>query len=86
MLDVFNWAGMFGAFGFLFAYFFITVAAPFYLKKEGTLTAGNVALSVVTLVLLLVPAVGSVYPVPPAPYELLPYIFLAYFLVGVPGS
>ena len=82
VLDVFNWAGTFGAFGFLFSYFFITVAAPFYLKKEGTLTAGNIALSAVTLVLLLVPAVGSVYPVPPAPVNHFPYIFLAYFLVG----
>ncbi|BDI30410.1 amino acid permease [Capsulimonas corticalis] len=82
VLDVFSWAGTFGAFGFLFSYFFITVAAPFYLKKEGTLTAGNIALSVVTLILLLVPAVGSVYPVPPAPINYFPYIFLAYFLTG----
>ena len=83
VLDVFNWAGALGAFGFLFAYFFITVAAPFYLKKEGTLTAGNIALSAVTLVLLLVPAVGSVYPVPTDPeMRKLPYFFLAYFLVG----
>ena len=84
VLDVFNWAGTFGAFGFLFSYFFITVAAPLYLKKEGTLTAGNIALSVVTLVLLLVPAVGSVYPVPTDPVmRKLPYFFLAYFLAGV---
>jgi amino acid transporter len=83
VLDVFGWAGTFGAFGFLFAYIFITVAAPFYLKKEGTLTTGNIALSVVTLILLLVPAVGSVYPVPAAPVNIFPYIFLAYFLVGV---
>jgi len=83
VLDVFNWAGTFGAFGFLFSYFFITVAAPFYLKKEGTLTAGNLALSGVTVLFLLVPAVGSVYPVPPAPVNHFPYIFLAYFLVGL---
>ena len=82
VLDVFSWAGTYGAFGFLFGYFFITVAAPFYLKKEGTLTAKNVALSVVTCLLLLVPAVGSVYPVPPAPINYFPYVFLAYFLAG----
>ena len=83
VLDVFNWAGTYGAFGFLFAYLFITVAAPFYLKKEGTLTAGNIALSVVTVLFLLVPAVGSVYPVPPAPVNYFPYVFLGYFLVGL---
>jgi amino acid transporter len=83
VLDVFNWAGTYGAFGFLFSYFFITVAAPFYLKKEGTLTAGNIALAVVTVLFLLVPAVGSVYPVPSAPVNYFPYVFLAYFLVGL---
>ena len=83
VLDVFNWAGTYGAFGFLFAYLFITVAAPFYLKKEGTLTAGNTALSAVTVLFLLVPAVGSVYPVPPAPVNYFPYVFLGYFLVGL---
>jgi amino acid transporter len=83
VLDVFSWAGTFGAFGFLFAYFFITIAAPFYLKKEGTLTTGNIVLAVVTVLLLLVPAVGSVYPLPPAPINHFPYIFLAYFRVGV---
>jgi len=82
VLDVFNWAGTYGAFGFLFAYFFITVAAPFYLKKEGTLTPGNIALSAVTVLFLLVPAVGSVYPVPSAPVNYFPYVFLAYFLAG----
>ncbi len=82
IVDVFGWAGSFGAFGFLFAYFFISVAAPLYLKKEGTLTTGNIALSVAAVLLLLVPAIGSVYPVQPAPANLFPYIFLAYFLVG----
>ncbi len=82
VLDVFNWAGTYGAFGFLFAYFFITVAAPFYLKKEGTLTPGNIALAAVTVLFLLVPAIGSVYPIPPAPVNYFPYVFLAYFLAG----
>ena len=83
VLDVFNWAGTYGAFGFLAGYFFITVAAPFYLKKEGTLTAGNIALAVVTILFLLVPAVGSVYPVPAPPVNYFPYVFLGYFAVGV---
>ena len=83
VLDVFNWAGTYGAFGFLFSYFFITVAAPFYLKKEGTLTPSNIALAVVTVLFLLVPAVGSVYPVPAAPVNYFPYVFLGYFLVGL---
>jgi hypothetical protein len=35
------------------------------------------------LVLLLIPAIGSVYPVPAAPVSYFPYIFLAYLLIGI---
>jgi len=34
-------------------------------------------------VLLLIPAIGSVYPAPPAPDNLFPYIFLAYLAAGL---
>jgi amino acid transporter len=83
--DVFNFAGTFGAFGFLFAYFFISVAAPVYLKKIGELKPKNVVISVIAVLLLLVPAVGSVYTNPPLtpPVSYFPYIFLGYFLVGL---
>lgn len=83
--DAFNDAGTFGAFGFCAAYFFISVAAPMYLKRIGELTAGAVALSVAAVALLLVPAIGSVYPVPPPPVNLFPYLFLAYFAIGFVG-
>ena len=33
--------------------------------------------------LLAIPAVGSVYPVPPAPVMYFPYLFLAYLAVGI---
>ena len=36
-----------------------------------------------SLVLLAIPAVGSVYPVPPAPVMYFPYLFLAYLAVGI---
>ena len=81
--DAFNDAGTFGAFGFLGAYVFVSLAAPMYLKKIGELRPLDVVYSVGALVLLLVPAVGSVYPVPAPPVNLFPYLFAGYFLVGV---
>ena len=36
-LTIFGDAGTLAAFGFLFAYFMITIAAPFYLRKLGEL-------------------------------------------------
>ena len=40
ILDAFNDAGTFGAFGFLGAYFLISIAAPAYLSKRGELSPG----------------------------------------------
>ena len=82
VLDEFNDAGTMGAFGFLGAYFFIAVAAPVFLKKRNELKGRDVALCVAAVVLMLIPAVGSVYPVPPAPVKYFPYIFLAYLVIG----
>ena len=81
--DAFNDAGTFGAFGFLGAYIFVSLAAPMYLKKIGELKPLDIGYAVGALVLLLVPLVGSVYPVPSPPVNVFPYIFLLYFLVGL---
>jgi amino acid transporter len=83
VLDVFNNAGTMGAFGFLGAYFLISLAAPFYLKKRNELRGKHVALCVAALVLMIIPAVGSVYPVPPAPVSYFPYVFLLYLFGGI---
>jgi amino acid transporter len=83
ILDAFNDAGTFGAFGFLGAYFLISIAAPAYLGKRHELTPGALALSIASVVLLLVPAVGSVYPVPSWPVNIFPYIFLGYLALGL---
>jgi len=82
-LDLFNYVGTCAAFGFLVPYVLISVAAPMYLKSIGALKGINVAGCVASLVLLAVPAVGSVYPVPPAPVTYFPYMYLAYLVIGI---
>src|SRR5579862_2293115 len=81
--DAFNDAGLFGAMGFCAAYVLISLATPFYLKKIGELKPYNIAIAVIALALLAVPIVGTVYPVPAAPLNYFPYIFLAYLVAGV---
>jgi amino acid transporter len=83
VLDEFNYAGTMGAFGFMGAYVLITVAAPIYLQKIGQLKIKDTLLCVIGLVLLATPAIGSVYPVPPAPVNYFPYLFLGYVAIGV---
>ena len=81
--DAFNDAGTFGAFGFLGSYVFMSIAAPMHLKKIGELRPLDIVYSVAALIFLLVPAVGSVYPVPAPPVNIFPYIFITYFVVGL---
>src|SRR5580693_6458860 len=52
ILDAFNDAGTFGAFGFLGAYFLISMAAPAYLSKAGVLRGRDTALAIASVALL----------------------------------
>ena len=60
----------------------VSVAAPIHLRKLGELKATNVAVAVLAFLFLLVPTIGSFYPLPPYPLNLFPYVFLAYMALG----
>jgi amino acid transporter len=81
-LTIFDDAGTMAAFGFLFAYFMITVAAPFYLRKIDELRTRHVAIAIAAVACLMVPTVGSFYPAPAWPVNLFPYLFLTFMLLG----
>ncbi len=82
--DVFGYVGTFGAFGFLGAYFLVSIAAPVYLKKIGELQAQAYRRRGHRRDSADRPAVGSVYTNPPlaAPVKYFVYIYLAYIAVG----
>lgn len=82
--DVFGWVGTFGAFGFLGGYFLVSIAAPMYLNKIGELKPKNIVIAVIAVLLLIVPAVGTVWTNPPLtpPVKYFPYVFIAYFIIG----
>ena len=81
-LTTFGDAGTLAAFGFLLAYYMISVAAPVFLRKRGELERRHIVISVLAVIFLLVPTVGSFYPVPAFPVRVFPYYFLAYMAVG----
>ena len=82
-LDAFNYVGTCAAFGFCVAYGLVTIAAPVYLKRLGELRGKDVAGCVAALVLLAIPAIGSVYPIPDPPVKYFPYLFLVYLAIGI---
>jgi amino acid transporter len=79
---IFGDAGTLAAFGFLTAYFMISIAAPVFLSKRQELKRSHVAIAVAAFICLLVPTIGSFYPVPAWPVDIFPYIFLAYMALG----
>jgi len=81
-VTTFGDAGTLAAFGFLLAYFLITIAAPVYLHRRGELRARHVVIAVIACLCLLVPTEGSFYPVPPFPVNIFPYLFAGYIAAG----
>ncbi len=81
-IDTFNDTATLGSFGFVAIYLFVALGAPFYLRSRGELRRRDIVLAVVTVLLLAIPAVGSVYPAPPPPANLFPFVFAAYAIAG----
>ena len=83
ILDAYGILGSLATYGFLVSYGLIAIAAPVFLFRRGELKIGHILSTIAAVVLLLVVVVGTVYPVPSWPYNVLPYIFIALLLVGV---
>ena len=81
-LDTFGWYGTLASYGFILVYLMCSIAAPMYLRKTGELTAGTIAFGVAGALMMALSFVGSLYPVPAYPLNLLPYIFALYMCVG----
>jgi amino acid transporter len=83
VLNTFGYTSTFATYGFILAYFLISVSAPVYLKKMGQLKLANVIVGILGAVAMIGGFIGSVYPVPPYPYNILPYLFIAYTIFGL---
>ena len=80
---IFSYVGTIATYGFLLSYMLVVVAAPFYLKRRGELKTWHVVLSVIACGILLVPLVGSIYPLPPFPFNIFPLIFLSWVILSL---
>jgi amino acid transporter len=70
-------------FGFIFAYILIGVGAPLLVRREtGRWQPGVVLAAIVGIAAMIATYVANVTPVPPYPYNILPYIFLGLMIIG----
>ncbi len=81
-MTAFGVLGTMATFGFILGYLLISVAAPLYIKKQGELKKRDILTGVLGSTAMLGAIVGSLYPVPDYPYNILPYIFLGYLVLG----
>ncbi|MBW4639723.1 MAG: APC family permease [Gloeocapsa sp. UFS-A4-WI-NPMV-4B04] len=82
ILDIYGYLGTIATYGFILAYILISIAAPIYLYRMQALSIFDIAIAAIAIIFMLIPVVGSVYPVPAAPFNVFPYLFLMYLVVG----
>jgi amino acid transporter len=81
-LDAFGYSGTLASFGFVVAYFALCLVVPVDLRKSREMKSRHVVMALLGAALMLFVVIGSVYPVPAYPYNILPYLFFAYMTVG----
>lgn len=80
--DIYGWMGSLAVYGFITTYGLAAVALPFYLKRNHHLTNATLLLSIAATAAMILALAGTLYPIPPSPYNWLPYFYLAYILCG----
>jgi amino acid transporter len=83
LFDAYGYLSTIATFGFLLTYMIVAVAAPCFLRRRGELRKVHVAISVVAVVLIGIPFVGSIYPAAPGVYAVLPYVFAGLLACGL---
>ncbi len=80
--DLLGWFGTIASFGFIIVYLACSIAAPVLLSKTGEATPLVYAMGAIGTILMALSLIGSLYPIPAAPYVYLPYGFAVYMLIG----
>lgn len=85
LFESMGYLGAIASYGFLTVYVLISVAAPVYLNTLGKLRPRDLVFSGLAVAFMSLPVLGSVglpgsslFPVPDAPYDKFPYLFLGY--------
>ena len=81
--DMYGWLGSISVFGFLTAYALVAASLPFARKALGQHSHTVAIVSWITVLVMIAGAVGSIYPIPPAPAIWFPYIYLTCMALGM---
>jgi amino acid transporter len=82
-LAIFGYLGTLATFGYLLAYVLVCIAAPIFLARRKVLTPLPVIVAVLATVAIGYVIYKNLVPVPPAPYNVFPYVFLGWIVIGM---
>jgi amino acid transporter len=89
LFDSMGYLGAIASFGFVTVYILISIAAPIYLYNIGQLRQRDIVFSLIAIGFMFIPLLGSVgipgssmFPVPEAPYNIFPYLFIIYIAIA----
>ncbi|XGV98625.1 MAG: APC family permease [Leptolyngbya sp. BL-A-14] len=82
ILDIYGYLGTLATYGFLLVYILISIAAPLELYRQQRLRQRDLAIAAPAILFMMTPVIASFFPIPPYPYNLLPYGFLVYLGIG----
>jgi amino acid transporter len=79
---IYDWMGSLAVYGFVTVYALVAVALPVYMRRRNRPFSGAVILAALSVGAMGVVLEGTLYPIPDAPKNWLPYYFLAYIVVA----
>ena len=82
LFEIYGLLGTLATLGFVTAYILVSAAAPIYLRSQGRLTPQAVGISVLAVGAMCAALLGNLYPVPPPPYSILPYLYTVLLFGG----
>lgn len=80
--NIYAYTGTIGTFGYLTAYLLMAVGMPVFLRRRGLQRPQHLALAAAAVLAVVYIFYKNLVPVPPSPYNVLPYLYLAILIVG----
>jgi amino acid transporter len=88
LFDSMGYLGAIASYGFITIYILISIAAPVYLYRIRQLQWRHSIIAFLSVGFMMIPLLGSIgisgstlFPIPEAPYDAFPYLFLMYLIV-----
>lgn len=83
--NIYAYTGTLGTFGYLTAYLLMAIGMPVFTRTRGFGRGYHWVLAAAAVAAVVYVVYKNLVPVPPSPYDVLPYLYLALLLVGVGG-